>query len=102
MASPSRQTEDAAGNAAEVPCTVYRCSARAEMYLYMRDDVTAECLPDGMLGRLGELQEVLRLRLHPQRTLARADVQQALRALREDGYYLQLPPPPDEAERIRD
>lgn len=74
------------------PCVVYRGAREADTYLYVARPDDLARVPAALLARLGELEAVLELDLHPQRRLARADVHEVLRALRDDGFYLQLPP----------
>lgn len=73
-------------------CVVYRGAREADTYLYVAHADDLARVPAALLARLGELEAVLELELHPARQLARADVNDVLRALHEDGFYLQLPP----------
>lgn len=77
---------------ASLVCEIFRCSKRAEMYLYVdKGKGTAE-LPQALLASLGNLQSVMMLRLHEDRHLARADVQKVMEAIGTQGFYLQMPP----------
>lgn len=73
-------------------CVVYRGAREADTYLYVErvDDLSR--VPGALLARLGELSVVLEIELHADRRLARADPRAVMDALREQGYYLQLPP----------
>jgi hypothetical protein len=73
-------------------CTVYRGGRDADTYLYVAqvDDCTR--VPEALLDQLGALVHVMDLELHPGRRLARAEPLTVMRALREEGFYLQLPP----------
>jgi uncharacterized protein YcgL (UPF0745 family) len=77
-------------------CLVYRCSRKQEMYLYVpwRDDTDDPLahLPEGLAQLTGRLDPVMELDLEPGRSLARADPEEVRTALRERGFYLQLPP----------
>lgn len=73
-------------------CVVYRCSRQAELYLYLREDLSPEVLPEALRARTGRLTEVMRLSLHPERRLARVEVSRVIAALAGPGWYLQLPP----------
>lgn len=73
-------------------CRVYRCSRQSEMYLYLRADLPPEQLPEVLLQKAGRLTEVMSLQLHAQRKLARVDVRSVMQRLREEGWYLQMPP----------
>jgi uncharacterized protein YcgL (UPF0745 family) len=73
-------------------CEIFRCSRKAEMYLYVAKETGLSGLPKDMLSSLGELHSVMMLRLHKERHLARADVSKVMAMIHEQGYYLQLPP----------
>lgn len=77
---------------APLECRVYRCGRQPEMYLYLREGVAVEDLPEDLRRRTGQLTQVMALPLHRQRRLARADVGLVIDRLREVGWYLQLPP----------
>lgn len=73
-------------------CRVFRCSRQPELYLYLRDDLRPDALPEALTARSGQLTEIMQLELHAGRRLARVDVQRVLVALAATGYFLQLPP----------
>lgn len=62
------------------------------MYLYLAQKDAFDSLPSGLLQRFGRPTLVLELELHPDRSLAREDVNQVISNLRESGFHLQLPP----------
>lgn len=76
---------------AAIPCAVYRCSKQAEMYLYLRPDLTPETLPAELLKHTGRLTHVMDLDLAT-RKLARVDTAKVTAKLQDAGYYLQMPP----------
>ena len=77
-------------------CVVYRCGNKEEMYLYVPDvgDDAAglKDLPAGLLQITGELTKVMNLVLSAERKLARVDVNEVMSALKDKGYFIQLPP----------
>jgi hypothetical protein len=75
-------------------CRVYSSPRLRETYLYVDVREGFERVPADLLQRFGEPQEALSLVLDESRRLARVDAGDVLRAIRERGYYLQLPPPP--------
>ena len=84
-------------------CKVYRSPKRAETYLYVDALEAMARVPAELLDRFGEPVEALSIVLHPGRRLARANVEQVIKAIREQGYYLQMPPPPgQEVETLLD
>ena len=66
------------------------------MYLYVPQREDLARVPKALLEKFGQPQRVTTLVLTPERKLARADTQKVLKALQVQGFYLQLPPPPDE------
>ena len=78
---------------------VYRSPRREEMYLFVDRSSDLEDLPDALLSQFGEPEPVMLLQLAPGRKLARADAEQVLAAIEEQGFYLQMPPTPDELRR---
>jgi uncharacterized protein YcgL (UPF0745 family) len=76
----------------KIKCEVYRCGKKADTYLYVKDGVDLEDLPDELLDLLGELTPFLKLELSESSKLARVETDDVLLALADQGYYLQLPP----------
>lgn len=79
----------------KVLCKVYRSARRSELYLYVTREQDLAPVPDDLLQRFGTPELALTLALAPDRKLARADAGEVLAALRERGWFLQLPPLPD-------
>ena len=75
-----------------VDCVVYRCARQEEMYLYVRADTEVEALSEDLLKRVGALTQVMELSLTPESKLARAEASVVVQKLRDDGFYLQMPP----------
>jgi hypothetical protein len=73
-------------------CNVYKSPREADMYLYVDRREDLERVPAPLLERFGIPQPVMTLELTPDRKLARARAGQVLDAIREQGFYLQLPP----------
>ncbi|MBI2783446.1 MAG: YcgL domain-containing protein [Gammaproteobacteria bacterium] len=82
-------------SADKVLCKVYRSPRRGELYLYVTREQDLAPVPDDLLQRFGTPELALTLALTPDRTLARANTDEVLAALRERGWFLQLPPLPD-------
>ena len=76
-------------------CVVYRSERKEGCYLYLPHPSGEEALnklPDALRQQLGKLTQVMPLKLNRDKKLANADVNNVLQALRDPGYYLQLPP----------
>ncbi len=72
-------------------CTVYRCR-EAELYIYVRREDALTRLPEDLLAKLGNMSEVLTMKLTPERKLARVKAADVLAAIASKGFYMQLPP----------
>ncbi len=73
-------------------CTIYKSAKKDDTYLYIEKEGDFSGVPDSLLQLLGGLERVMELDLAPPRKLARADAEQVRAQLREQGYYLQMPP----------
>lgn len=77
-------------------CIVYRCSKKQEMYLFVSytndPEAHLQQLPEGLISMTGNLSEVMQLELGPERKLARANVVEVIKAITEQGFYIQMPP----------
>jgi uncharacterized protein YcgL (UPF0745 family) len=62
------------------------------MYLYVDREAGMQHVPEALLRRFGEPQEVMTLALGAERRLARANAAEVLARIESEGYYLQLPP----------
>lgn len=73
-------------------CAVHRARRNADTYLYVDHGEGFARVPDELLRALGGTERAMTIALHPGRKLARARAEDVLRAIAEQGYYLQLPP----------
>ena len=87
----NRDTDKSPADGA-VPCAVYRSPRKADSYLYVVEEEDFSSVPPPLLEMFGTPELVLTVELTPGRRLAQADVTEVISALRERGYYLQLPP----------
>lgn len=72
---------------------VFRSARRADTYLFVDLKEGLARVPAPLLEHFGRPEAAMRLHLTAQRRLARADAATVLNAIREQGFYLQLPPP---------
>src|SRR5690606_30003477 len=77
-------------------CRIYKGSKVDQMYLYVDASEGLARVPESLLATFGTLAQVMDLELHPARKLARADVNNVLQMIDQQGFYLQ--PPPRDAE----
>ena len=73
-------------------CSVYKSSRKAEMYVYVDRKSGVEALPESLLSMCGEPSHVLDMVLTQDKKLARAEAQEVLAKIAEQGFYLQMPP----------
>jgi uncharacterized protein YcgL (UPF0745 family) len=75
---------------------VYRSPRVENLYLFVDREEGMVRVPEELLTRFGEPEEALSLVLTPERRLARVQARTVLDAIELNGFYLQLPPAPDE------
>jgi uncharacterized protein YcgL (UPF0745 family) len=75
-----------------IKCDVYRCSKKADTYVYLESGMNKDDLPEGLMQLLGDLSQFLKLDLDNASKLARVEVRDVLTALGSQGYFLQMPP----------
>jgi len=79
-----------------VLASIYRSSIRQGMYLYVSRHEGLARVPDGLRKLFCTPLPAMDMLLTGQRALARADVMKVMAQIVEQGYYLQMPPPPQE------
>jgi hypothetical protein len=76
-------------------CAIYKSSKKQETYLYVpgRDDFSK--VPEVLLNTFGKPVFMMIMPLKKDRAMARVDINKLRSELTLKGYYLQLPPPPE-------
>lgn len=82
-------------------CTVYKSDKKEFTYLYLADTVQFDDLPESLIGLFGDPAGIMRLNLDKREQLAHADIEIVRMSLRNEGYYLQLPPEESVEDEIR-
>lgn len=77
-------------------CSIYKSRRKAGMYLYVDRQKGTGDLPEVLLKQFGKPVHVSDMILSLDRPLARAEVAKVMDQIRTQGFYLQMPPPPDE------
>lgn len=72
-------------------CYIYRCAAKIDMYIYLRDQDDFSVVPKNILKSLGETEFTLELDVTPERKLAKENPETVISNLQEHGFHLQLP-----------
>lgn len=83
-------------------CQVYKSPRKADMYLYVAMADGLERVPESLYSIFGEPEAVLMVNLDEGRKLARADAGAVKAKIEAEGYYLQMPPGPENLRRRDD
>jgi uncharacterized protein YcgL (UPF0745 family) len=75
---------------------IYKSPRKEQTYLYLKQRDDFKVVPEALLKTFGSPQLVTVLDLSRRTELAGADLAKVKDALSEQGYYLQLPPPPED------
>lgn len=75
---------------------IFRSSKKDEMYLYVEKQKGLKDVPEMLMERFGEGISVMTMLLKPEQKLARANPEDVMKAIKENGFYLQMPPVRDE------
>ena len=67
------------------------------MYLYVEKQQELSQVPDSLINTFGQPEHAFDLLLHSERPLARADVNEVMDKIKNQGFYLQMPPSDDES-----
>jgi len=73
-------------------CSVFRSPKREGMYLYVRRDQDLRELPEALMKVFGTPAHSMDLLLSADKKLARVDAAKVMEQIREQGFYLQMPP----------
>ena len=73
-------------------CFIYKSLKKDFLYLYVpkKDDFSK--VPDALISHLGKMEFVIDLELSPERKLAMEDAGKVIKSLKEQGFFVQLPP----------
>lgn len=77
-------------------CSIYRSSRKDEMYLYVDKRDGLDKVPDTLMNMFGKAQHVMDMPMTAERQLARVDTDKVLDGIRDQGFFLQMPPPRDD------
>lgn len=75
-------------------CTIYKGSKKEGAYLYIEKKDDFSKVPDALMSVFGRPTLVMTLLLDGKQ-LARVDIEKVKQGLQEQGFYLQMPPPPE-------
>ena len=73
-------------------CEVFKSARKEQMYLYVDKRQGLVDVPGALLQQFGKPLSAMTLILTPEKSLGRARATDVMAAIREKGYYLQMPP----------
>ncbi|MDX6019854.1 YcgL domain-containing protein [Scandinavium sp. V105_16] len=76
-------------------CVIYKSTRRDQTYLYVEKKDDFSRVPEELMKGFGQPQLAMILPLDGRKQLANASLDKVKQALTEQGYYLQMPPPPE-------
>lgn len=71
---------------------IYKSLKKEALYLFVEKMDDFSSVPRNLLETIGKPVFVMKLELTPELKLAREDTQQVIRQIRENGFFVQLPP----------
>jgi len=74
---------------------IFKSQKKEEMYLYVEQKNGLKSIPDDLLATFGQTESVMVLLLTKDKKLARVTASDVLAAIEDQGYFLQMPPPPE-------
>lgn len=77
-------------------CDAYKTDSKDEMYLFVDKKEGLERVPEGLMTQFANPVLVTTFKLTKDRKMSRAEAPKVMEAIREQGYYLQMPPTKDE------
>ena len=75
----------------EMTCYIYRCSAKQDMYIYLKEKDNFDLLPADLLKSLGRTDFSMQLELSANKKLAKEDPLVVRQNLEKQGFHLQMP-----------
>jgi uncharacterized protein YcgL (UPF0745 family) len=74
---------------------IFKGKKKEEMYLYVEQKNGLKSVPEDLLATFGQTESVMVLLLTTGKKLARVKAPDVLDAIENQGYFLQMPPPPE-------
>lgn len=73
-------------------CFVYRSDKKKGMFLYLSTKDDFSCVPESLIKLLGDISYSFEFDLNKNRKLVKAESEEVMRIMKENGYFLQMPP----------
>ncbi|MFD2180076.1 YcgL domain-containing protein [Veronia pacifica] len=78
-------------------CAIYKSPKKESMYLYVKNKDDFSDVPELLLSNFGKPQFAMMLNLAKREKLAIVDINKVRQSLIDEGFFLQMPPAPDQA-----
>ncbi|WP_018651947.1 YcgL domain-containing protein [Actinobacillus capsulatus] len=76
-------------------CAIYKSPKREEMFLYVAKRDQFDSVPEELRQMFGKPQFVMLFNLNGEKQLKRSKNEEVLQAIQTQGFFLQMPPPPE-------
>nr|WP_136250067.1 YcgL domain-containing protein [Ningiella ruwaisensis] len=76
-------------------CAVYKSKKKADTYLYVKEKDDFSDVPESLLSVFGQPQFVMLVPANKRPRIAGIERERFLESMNEQGYYLQMPPKPE-------
>lgn len=73
-------------------CFIYKSLKKDYLYLYIVNKDDFSKVPDALINNFGKMEFVMDIELSPEQKLAREDAGKIIDSLKEQGFFVQLPP----------
>ena len=76
-------------------CAIYRSPKKEGMFLYVAKRDQFDSVPEALRQMFGKPQFVMLFNLTGEKQLKRSKNEEVLQAIQTQGFFLQMPPPPE-------
>ncbi|MWQ98797.1 hypothetical protein GQA09_33285, partial [Escherichia coli] len=76
-------------------CAIYKSPKREGMFLYVAKRDQFDSVPEALRQMFGKPQFVMLFNLNGEKQLKRSKNEEVLQAIQTQGFFLQMPPPPE-------
>ncbi|ASU16681.1 YcgL domain-containing protein [Actinobacillus pleuropneumoniae] len=76
-------------------CAIYKSPKREGMFLYVAKRDQFDNVPEALRQMFGKPQFVMLFNLNGEKQLKRSKNEEVLQAIETQGFFLQMPPPPE-------
>lgn len=76
-------------------CAIYKSAKKEGMFLYVAKREQFDAVPEALRQMFGKPQFVMLFNLSGEKPLKRVKNEEVLQAIQTQGFFLQMPPPPE-------